>query len=161
PYLLASRALARAGKLAAFAVPLAALATGSLLATAVAGTGYSFRADATARTRPASARIAEALDESDPSSARILLAAVPGAPLACEFGARTGIANVLKPAPPFGWGDLWLLVRRYGITHVLAGDPEIDSRLPALFVVRKSSTAALWTIAGGRRSLSGTQTRPP
>jgi len=63
-------------------------------------------------------------------------------------------ANVLKPAPPFGWVDLWLLVRRYGITHVLAGDPEIDSRLPALFVVRKSSNGALWKIEGDRPDLA-------
>jgi hypothetical protein len=151
--LLASRALARLGKAAAIAVPLAALGAGSVLAARSTGSGYRLTADATQRTRAANVRIVEGLDGADPSSARILLADVPGAPLICEFGARTRVANVLEPAPPFGWVDLWLLVRRYGITHAVAGDPELDARLPILFAVHKSANGALWKIDGERPGL--------
>jgi hypothetical protein len=151
--LRASRALARLGKAAAIAVPLAALGAGSVLAARWTGSGYRVSADATARTRSANVRIVEGLDGADPSSARILLADVPGAPIPCEFGARTGVANVLEPSPPFGWVDLWLLVRRYGITHAVAGDPDLDARLPILFAIHKSANGALWKIDGERPGL--------
>ena len=149
----ASRAVARLGKVAAIAVPLATIGVGSLLAARATGTNYSLSADATARTAPASARILAGLDGTEPSHARLLLAAVSGTPLICEFGARTGVYNVLKPTPPFGWVDLWLLVRRYGITHAIAGDPELDARLPTLFAVHKSANGALWKIDGERPGL--------
>jgi hypothetical protein len=148
-----SRALARVGRLAALAVPLVALGIGSLLAARAAGTGYSLSADATARTRTASARILEGLEGTDPARSRVLLADVAGAPPPAEFGARTAVANVPKPVAPFGWVDMWLLVKRYGITHAVAGDPEIDARLPVLFAVRKSANGALWIIDGVRPGL--------
>jgi len=153
PAMRTSRAVARLGRVCAVAIPLVALMFGSALAVRSTGARYSFTANATARTRDANARIVEGLDGSDPARARILLADVPGAPIACEFGARTSVGNVLKPAPPFGWIDLWLLVRRYGITHAAAGDPEIDARLPVLFAVHKSANGALWTIEGERQGM--------
>src|SRR4029079_7247937 len=67
--------------------------------------------------------------------------------------ARACVVCVSKPAPPCGWVDLWLLVRRYGITHAVAGDPVIDARLPMLFAVRKASTGARWKIEGERPGL--------
>jgi hypothetical protein len=153
PHMRASRGLARLGKGAAIAVPILALAIGSLLAVRATGSRYRFSADATARTLASNTRILEGLDGADPARTRILLATLAGAPLICEFGARTGVANVLKPTPPFGWVDLWLLVHRYGITHAIAGDPEIDARLPMLFTVRKSANGALWKIEGDRPGL--------
>jgi len=151
--LRASRALARLGKTAALGVPLLALAIGSLLAARATGSGYRLSANATARTLDANTRMLDGLDGADHTRVRVLLADVAGAPLVGEFGARSGIANVVKPAPPFGWVDLWLLVRRYGITHVMAGDPELDRRLPVLFAVTRSANGALWKIDGERPGL--------
>ena len=151
--LRASRALARLGKITALGVPLLALAVGSLLAARATGSGYRLSANATTRTLDANTRILDGLDGADHTRVRILLAAAGGTPLAGEFGARSGIANVVKPAPPFGWVDLWLLVHRYGITHVVAGDPELDARLPVLFAVRRSANGALWAIEDDRPGL--------
>ena len=154
PRVRASRVFGTLGKAAAIAVPVAALAMGSLLAVRATGSRYRFSADASARTLAGNTRILEGLDGADRSRARILLATLPGAPLICEFGARTGVANVLKPTPPLGWVDLWLLVHRYGITHAIAGDPEIDARLPVLFGVTKAANGALWKIDGDRPGLA-------
>ena len=148
-----SPALARAGRAAAIAVPAVAIVVGSALAARATGTRYSLSADATARTLWQSTRLVEGLDGDDPSRARVLVATVAGAPMICEFGARTGVFNLLRPTPPFGWVDLWLFVHRYGVTHAIVGDHEVDARLPVLFAVRKSANGALWKIEGDRPGL--------
>jgi hypothetical protein len=141
-----SGALARVGRAAAIAVPAAAIAIGSAMTARSTGTHYSLSAGATARTPGSIARIVEGLQGVDRSQARIMLSSDAGGPPPWDFGARTGIVSLWKPARPFGRAELEIFVRRYAVTHVIAGDPELDAWVPTLFVTTKSPNGALWTI---------------